>query len=166
MSDSTTVDLLTKCFDSIDGLLDGLSDEQWDTQSLCPAWTIRGVVTHLGAIEHMLVGLDPGALADGVPFARAGEWMKSVEQLSSADLLARYREVIAQRRVELAALTPDDLNREGMTPVGPGIESTARSRPSAIPCQFLSTRRANAASRSRWRVSAGRSIASKGPPPS
>jgi uncharacterized protein (TIGR03083 family) len=120
VSERAIVDLLTDCFDSIDGLLDGLSDEQWGTQSLCPAWTVRGVVTHLGAIEHMLCGLDPGALAEGVPFARAGEWMASVEGLNHADLLARYREVIAQRRVELRSLAPADFDREGMTPVGPG----------------------------------------------
>ncbi len=120
MSETTVVDLLMECFDSIDGVLDGLGDEQWATQSLCPAWTVRGVVTHLGAIENMLAGLDPGTLADGVPFDRAGEWTASVEGLNNADLLSRYREAIAQRRSDLRALTPANLEREGMTPVGPG----------------------------------------------
>ena len=46
------------------------------------------------------------------------------------------------------------------------MQSDARSRPSAMPCQFLSSSRIREWQRSRWRVSGARSIASKGPPPS
>lgn len=120
MSTTPVVGHLLQCFDSIDGLLDGLTDEQWATQSLCPAWTVRGVVTHLGAIEHMLSGLEPGALDETVPFARAGEWIAEVEGLNTTELLARYREVIARRRDELEVLTDTEFDRAGMTPVGPG----------------------------------------------
>ncbi len=120
MSNAPVVGHLLQCVDSIDGLLDGLTDEQWATQSLCPAWTVRGVVTHLGAIEHMLGGLEPGALDETVPFARAGEWIAEVEGLNTTELLARYREVIARRRDELEVLTDTEFDRAGMTPVGPG----------------------------------------------
>lgn len=120
MTTAPVVDQLLQCFVSIDRLLDGLTEEHWNTQSLCPAWTMRGVVTHLGGIEHMLCGLEPGALAEAVPFTRVGEWIDAVEGVSTPDLLARYREVIARRTTELAALTQADLDVAGMTPVGPG----------------------------------------------
>ncbi|MGA1440386.1 MAG: maleylpyruvate isomerase N-terminal domain-containing protein, partial [Ilumatobacteraceae bacterium] len=53
---TTAIDNLRACYSSLDGLLDGLDGAGWATQSLCPAWTVRGVVEHLGGIEHMLAG--------------------------------------------------------------------------------------------------------------
>ena len=120
MSELPAVEQLGRCWASLDDLLDGLDDEQWVTPSLCPDWDVRGVVVHLGAVEHMLVGEPPGSMPDSLPFGKVAEWMRDVESLDNAELLARYREVIATRRTELAAMTQDDFDQPCMTPVGPG----------------------------------------------
>jgi uncharacterized protein (TIGR03083 family) len=44
-----------RCWASIDELIDGLTDEQWNTPSLCEGWTVRDVVVHLGAVDAVLV---------------------------------------------------------------------------------------------------------------
>ena len=73
----------------------GFDADDLATQSLCPDWTVRGVVVHLGAVEHMLVGEPPGSMPDALPFGKVGEWMQMVEPLTNAELLAQYRD---QRR--------------------------------------------------------------------
>jgi uncharacterized protein (TIGR03083 family) len=111
---------LNRCWSSLDDLVDGLTAEQWSTQSLCPDWTVRGVLVHLGAVEHMLLGEAPGSMPDSLPFGKVGDWMASVASLSDDELLGCYRAVIAARREELAAMSDDDFDRPCMTPVGPG----------------------------------------------
>ncbi len=118
MNRHPAVEQLSRCWTSIDDVVDGLDDEQWSTPSLCPDWTVRGVLEHLGAIEHMLAGEPPGSMAEALPFHKAGEWMREVAELSDDDVLARYREVIGVRRDELAAMSDDDFDLPCMTPVG------------------------------------------------
>jgi uncharacterized protein (TIGR03083 family) len=114
------VEQLARCWASLDDLFDGLDGDQWATQSLCPDWTVRGVLVHLGAIEHMLAGEPPGSMAEALPFHKAGEWMQEVALCSDDEVLSRYRAVIAARRDELAAMSDDDFELPCMTPVGPG----------------------------------------------
>jgi uncharacterized protein (TIGR03083 family) len=113
------VDQLARCWASLDDLFDGLDGDQWSTPSLCPDWTVRGVLVHLGAIEHMLAGEPPGSMAVALPFHKAGEWMQEVAGSSDDEVLSRYRAVIAARRDELAAMSDDDFDLPCMTPVGP-----------------------------------------------
>lgn len=119
MNHHPAVEQLNRCWGSLDELFDGLDDEQWSTPSLCPDWTVRGVLVHLGAIEHMLSDEPPGSMADALPLAKAGRWMRDVAELSDADVLDRYREVIAVRGEELAAMSDGDFDLPCMTPVGP-----------------------------------------------
>lgn len=111
---------LDECWSSVDALLDGLTDEQWQTPSLCPGWAVRDVVVHLGAIEHMLSGESPGSMTETIPFDKAVAWMSDVRDLDNTGLLERYRQVIAVRRAEVGALTAADLALPSLTPVGPG----------------------------------------------
>ena len=120
MSAHPTIDNLERCWASLDELFGSLDDDQFAVPSLCPDWTVRGVMVHLGAVEHMLLGEAPDSMAEAIPFAKAGEWMSRVESLDNAAVLARYRDVIAGRRAEVAALTDADLAAPSMTPVGPG----------------------------------------------
>lgn len=108
-----------RCWASIDELIDGLTDEQWNTPSLCEGWTVRDVVVHLGAVEHMMSGEAPGSFTETVPFGKVAEWMGEVKDLDDAVLVERYREVIAARRAELATYGPEVLDLPSMTPVGP-----------------------------------------------
>lgn len=120
MTHHHAIDELARCWASVDDLFDRLDDHEWATQSLCPDWTVRGVMVHLGAVEHMLSGQAPDSMAEALPFHKVTEWMESVAGLDDAGALDRYREVIAGRRTELAALTAADFDAPCMTPVGPG----------------------------------------------
>jgi uncharacterized protein (TIGR03083 family) len=114
------VDNLRRCFASVDDLLGGLTDEQWAVPSLCPAWTVRGIVGHLGGVEHMLLGEEPGSMTESIPFGKVGEWLSAAEALGNAELLATYRATIAARVTELDRVTDEQLDRPSLTPVGPG----------------------------------------------
>lgn len=120
MSNHHAIDELARCWASLDDLFDRLGGDQWATPSLCPDWTVRGVMVHLGAVEHMLLGQRPDSLAEALPFGKVAEWMNDVAGLDDAEVLARYREVVAARRAELASLSAADFEVPCMTPVGPG----------------------------------------------
>ena len=114
------LDNLRRCFASVDELLGGLTDEQWAVPSLCPAWTVRGVVGHLGGVEHMLLGEEPGSMTESIPLDRVGEWLAGGETLGDEAFLARYRDTVAARSAELDSLTAEQLECPSLTPVGPG----------------------------------------------
>lgn len=111
------VDGLEACWQSLDGLLSGLDPEQWDTPSLCPDWTVFGVVQHLAAVEHMLVGWDPEP--DSLPFDRVMDFLTETADLTGPELLGRYDEVIEARRRALGAMGEAEMAAPSMTPVGP-----------------------------------------------
>lgn len=110
---------LQTCFDTVDALVSELDAEQWRTQSYCPDWDTRGVYLHLIAVEHMLIGEEPGSWTDSVPFEKVGAYINEVSGLGDADLLAAGRDIFAQRRAELASYTEEQLALPSMTPVGP-----------------------------------------------
>ncbi len=120
MSPVEQVQNLDRCWTSLDGLLGGLTAEQWQSPSLCPGWAVRDVLVHLASIEHMLSGEPPGAMAESIPFGKAGDWKRGAEALDDGALLDRYRGLIADRRAELAGVTETDLSAESLTPIGPG----------------------------------------------
>lgn len=110
---------LNVCFDSIDALFADLDDAQWATQSYCPDWDVRGVAMHLGAVESMLAGEEPGSWTESVPFDKVGAYVDSLSSLDNTALLAAYRETIAARRLEMATYTQEQMSLPSMTPVGP-----------------------------------------------
>jgi uncharacterized protein (TIGR03083 family) len=101
---------------SLDGVIASLSPEQWQAQSLCPDWTMHGVLVHVAGIEEVLVGWPPGGEA---PFARMRPVVGEMSTLAPDELVARYRRVVAQRGDELEAMTDEDFATMGPTPVGP-----------------------------------------------
>ena len=114
-----TVANLIAALDSFEAFTSDLTEDEWATQSLCPDWTIHGLVAHIAAIEHMMAGWAPTSLDEPVPFEKAGEFMAEVADLSGADLHARASEIFATRRAELAALTDEQFDTPANTPVGP-----------------------------------------------
>jgi uncharacterized protein (TIGR03083 family) len=111
---------LDECWSSLDDLLDGLGEDDWAVQSLCPDWTVHGVATHLAAVEHVLAGWRPESLETPLPFDKITPFLADAKGWSGDELLARYRELIAARRDELASMTDADFETPSMTPVGPG----------------------------------------------
>ena len=120
MSSHPSVDHLERCWASLDDVFAQLERDQWSTQSLCPDWSVRGVLVHLGAVEYMLQGEPPGSMPDALPFEKVGDWMQQVTSLSDEEVFGRYRQVLDARRDELAAMSADDFDQPCMTPVGPG----------------------------------------------
>ena len=110
---------LEQSYAAIEKLGAAMSAEQWQTQSLCPDWTVRGVVAHLASVENMLVGWLPGSADELPPLDRAAAFGQQTADVDDAAFAARVAEVFGLRRADLAALSEDDLGRPSWTPVGP-----------------------------------------------
>ncbi|MGF1596821.1 MAG: maleylpyruvate isomerase family mycothiol-dependent enzyme [Acidimicrobiales bacterium] len=119
-SRQSTIENLTQCFDDLETLIGSLADDEWAVQSLCPDWTVRGVVTHLVGVEHALGGWLPATEGEPPPFHKVGEFVTDSVSWSNAELVARTADILDVRRRDLAATTDDDFARAAMTPVGPG----------------------------------------------
>ena len=102
---------LEHCFDTYEALCADLSDDEWQTQSLCPDWTVRGVVDHVTSIEAAMAGWLPDDTTTPPPFERAGEFLAD-----SSPYLDKVRAVFDARRRDLAALTDDDFRRPRAVP--------------------------------------------------
>ncbi len=111
------IDNLRSVFQSFGAVVDGLSDDQWVTQSLCPAWGMREVVVHVTAIEVALLGWRPG---DDNPFVRMATVLPELLELSPTELMQRYQKVTTSRVTEITAMTDDEFAQPSLTPVGPG----------------------------------------------
>ena len=129
-------DVLSSLFgtwDSIDQLLSGLSEQQWQAATPLPGWCVHNVVAHIVGTESMLQGLDtPDADIDlttldhvrnGVGAANEA-WVRHLSSESEAALLQRFRSVTADRRKLLSDMSVDDWNAPTPTPVG--LESLGR----------------------------------------
>lgn len=116
---TTTIDNLVNCFDELESLIDDLAAEEWEVQSLCPEWTVRGVITHLAAVEYALSDWLPTDDDDKPPFEKVGEFTKQVASMSNEQLAAETKRILGQRRTDLAATTDENFAHSSMTPVGP-----------------------------------------------
>lgn len=110
-------DCLQTVFISFGAVAASLTPEQWIAQSLCPAWTMHGVVVHVTGIESALLGWRPG---DESPFTKMPSIVNELSALEPAALVDRYNSVTSQRVAEIATMTDDDFSVPCVTPVGPG----------------------------------------------
>lgn len=106
---------LEHCYAALEALCADLGDDEWQAQSLCPDWTVRGVFDHVVSIEAVLAGWLPQDDTSLPPFDRAAEFLAD-----TTPYLEKMRAVFDLRRRDLAALTSADLDRPSWTPVGPG----------------------------------------------
>jgi len=112
----------------LDELAGELDDSQFQTPTSLPGWNVRDVIAHVIGVESMLQGVDtPEADIDvstlehvrndiGVMNER---WVRKLRDLSSAELLDRFRTTTADRRKALSELSNTDWNEVGFTPAGP-----------------------------------------------
>ena len=121
MTDLSTIRAaLEESFDAFETLGGDLSTSEWETPSLCPEWTVRGVFEHLVGIENALVSWVPDGTDSPPSFSLAGTFAKEVAELDAPAFMERVRGVFARRRRDLSALGPSDLAQPSWTPVGPG----------------------------------------------
>ena len=122
------LDGLFAVWEDIDGLLAGLSDEQWQAQSPLPGWTVHDLTAHLIGTESMLQGVStPEADVDvstlkhvrndiGVLNER---WVRKLRGVSPVDLLENFRATTAKRREALSGMSDGDWSQITATPAGP-----------------------------------------------
>jgi uncharacterized protein (TIGR03083 family) len=110
---------LEQCYDAIEALTAQLDGAQWRHDSLCPDWTVRDVVTHLGMMERVMTGWLPASVEEIPPLDRVAAYQDEVAALDDAAFAARIADIFADRRRDLARLTAADLARPSWTPIGP-----------------------------------------------
>jgi len=120
MSKETSLAALDNCFTDFSDLIQGFSEDDWGVQSLCPDWTVRGVVTHLAGIEDLLLGWAPQSADEWPPFQKMAEFETEMAEVGTDQLLERILKILDERRRELSELDDNAWNAECMTPVGPG----------------------------------------------
>jgi uncharacterized protein (TIGR03083 family) len=108
-----------QCYDAIESVCARLDGAQWQTQSLCPDWTAREVITHLGMMERVMTGWLPSSAEEVAPVDRIGAYQQEVAALDDRAFASRISEIFTARRADLAALSADDLLRPSWTPIGP-----------------------------------------------
>ena len=115
-------------WDSIAALLADLSEDEWRTATALPGWDVHAVVAHMAGTESMLLGLatpEPDVDLETIEHVRNfvgamnEPWVRSLRGESGVELLARFRDVTAQRRVALAAIPVEEWNAPTQTPAGP-----------------------------------------------
>jgi uncharacterized protein (TIGR03083 family) len=110
---------LEQCYDAIESLCTRLDGAQWQTQSLCPDWTARDVVSHLGMMERVMTGWLPGSADEAAPLDRIAPYQAEATGLDDAAFAGLITDIFNDRRADLANLTDADLSRSSWTPIGP-----------------------------------------------
>lgn len=110
---------LTTCFAETDALGADLAADEWGVQSLCPDWDVKGVMTHLGGIEDLLLGWHPTTDDEPPPFQKAAEFARKVADMTGPELATTIRPILRRRRDELADMGDDQWAQQCMTPIGP-----------------------------------------------
>lgn len=122
------LDALTCQWDTIHDVVVGLSEAEWQTPTSLPGWSVRDVVAHVVGTESTLQGVPtPDADIDVSTLAHVRNdigvlnelWVRELRALPAGELLQRYRDVTAERREALAAMSDDDWNTVTLTPAGP-----------------------------------------------
>jgi uncharacterized protein (TIGR03083 family) len=120
-------------WDSIEELLSGLSEEQWQAATPLPGWCVGDVVAHMIGTESALQGISPPdadidlSTLDHVRNAvgAANEvWVRHLGSQPGEVLLQRFRAITAERFEVLSGMSVDDWNAPTPTPVG--LESFGR----------------------------------------
>jgi len=119
------VDQLAEVWASLNGVCEQLDGGEWDRPTDCPGWSVKDNLSHLVGIEHMLLG-DPAPprLAE-VPAHVANEfgevneaWVDARRSVPGPEVLAEFAETTGRRIEALSAMSPDEWDAVGWSPVG------------------------------------------------
>jgi uncharacterized protein (TIGR03083 family) len=119
------VDELVEVWASVVDACAQLDDEQWDRPTDCPGWSVKDNLSHLIAIERMLLG-DPSPPAltevpDHVrnPFGEINEsWVEARRVVPGAEVLAEFVDTTNRRIDALRAMSPEQFETVGWSPTG------------------------------------------------
>ena len=125
-----TIDTLAQTWASLSELCAGLTEEQWKTQTVLPAWTVQDNLSHIIGTERALQGLASTehrtAALDHTrnPIGEANEHeVDARRSLTGAEVLAEWNEIAALRLTTLRNADDDYFNSPAMTPTGPGTRA-------------------------------------------
>jgi uncharacterized protein (TIGR03083 family) len=93
------------------------TDEEMATQSLCPDWDVRAVITHVIGVESVLDGWAPSVDVPP-PFEKLGPDEAEMTAMSRDDFAARVAGITASRLADLERLGPSVLDEPSITPTG------------------------------------------------
>jgi uncharacterized protein (TIGR03083 family) len=114
-------------WDSIDALLEGLPESDWQAPTPLPAWCVRAVVSHIIGTESFLEGIAPPQpdidvrALDHVrnDIGAMNEcWVRHLSGESGTSVLERYRAMTNRRREVLPTMSDDKWNAATPTPAG------------------------------------------------
>jgi uncharacterized protein (TIGR03083 family) len=112
----------------LDALVSDLDDNQWESATSLPGWTVRDVIAHVIGVESMLQGVEtPEADIDVSSLEHVRNeigvmnecWVRKLRDLSASELLEKFRETTGARRQALSDLSNAAWNEVGFTPAGP-----------------------------------------------
>jgi uncharacterized protein (TIGR03083 family) len=110
---------LEQCYDAIESVCADLDGARWQTQSLCPDWTARDVVSHLGMMERVMTGWLPGSADEAAPLDRIAPYQAEAAALDDTAFAGLITGIFRDRRADLAKLRDADLTLPSWTPIGP-----------------------------------------------
>ena len=120
------IELLAIEWSQLHDLCSTFTDEQWNTATELPGWTVKDVISHITGTESWLLGRPPpDHVVDAVahvknPIAERNELEVDFRRgKSGKEVLEEFAEVTDERAKALRAMTDDDLAADSWTPVGP-----------------------------------------------
>ena len=116
------IELLEAVWDSIAQLGADLSEEQWDTPTECPGWSVRDQVSHIIGLERMLAGEKPEPAAtesglEGIAAFNEGQ-IAPRRTRPGAEVLAEMSDICARRLAMLREMPDEKWDEVGFTPIG------------------------------------------------
>ena len=121
----TLVAALEAEFDSLLELGRDLTEEQWETTSELPGWSVKDNFSHIIGTELMLLGRPDEQIDIGDPaylnndIGRFNEVAVATRRdKSGPEVLAEFAMVAGERKAALQAMTEADFDAESFTPAG------------------------------------------------
>ena len=91
------------------GICAGLTEADWAASSGCPGWSVRDVISHLGAGYWMVADPSTRPGTDGLPFERAQDVLiEARRHLSAAETVLDYADISTKAIEILAGLLGND----------------------------------------------------------
>ena len=120
-----TVELLRSEYRALGELCAPLTEQQWDTPTCLPGWTVRDALSHVIGAEAMLLG-EPVPAVDisqlthmANPIAEANEiWVEALRGTPGAAMISRLDDVTGRRLALLDAMTQEEFDAPSWTPAG------------------------------------------------
>jgi len=127
MTAEEIIGMLAATWEEIDKLCSGLTEEQWTLPSMLPRWSVKDIVSHVTAVESMILGRQTPAhdLATPIdlpnPIAEFNEKTVDFRRTQpGAAVLAEFDEVAHERLTKMRAMTAEEFAADSWTPFGPG----------------------------------------------